>query len=182
MWYSRTMKSADSAAAEYRDIPGFPGYRVGDDGSVWSCRHRWAVTPWRRLRPQPASGGYLRAHVYRYGQEHRILVHRLVLEVFVGPCPQGMEACHGNGVRTDNRASNLRWDTHAGNLADRLTHGTVARGERHGAAKLTEARVREIRRMCIPWRYGAQIAAARRFGVNRETIRRVLAGESWRHA
>ena len=21
----------------YKDIPGFPGYRAGDDGSIWSC-------------------------------------------------------------------------------------------------------------------------------------------------
>jgi site-specific DNA-cytosine methylase len=24
-----------TAAVAYRDVPGFPGYRVGDDGSVW---------------------------------------------------------------------------------------------------------------------------------------------------
>jgi hypothetical protein len=27
---------------EYRDVPGFPGYRVGTDGSVWSCWERTA--------------------------------------------------------------------------------------------------------------------------------------------
>jgi hypothetical protein len=25
---------------QYREIPGLVGYRVGDDGSVWTCRRK----------------------------------------------------------------------------------------------------------------------------------------------
>lgn len=52
------------------------------------------------------------------------LVHKLVLEAFVGPRPPGLEACHNNGDGTDNRVSNLRWDTHKANMADQFKHGT----------------------------------------------------------
>lgn len=52
-------------------------------------------------------------------------VHRLVLEAFAGPCPEGFEACHNNGDRTDNRLSNLRWDSKESNRADMKNHGTV---------------------------------------------------------
>jgi hypothetical protein len=45
----------------------------------------------------------------------------MVLFAFVGPCPEGMECCHENDVRDDNRIENLRWDTHANNLAQRRT-------------------------------------------------------------
>ena len=51
-------------------------------------------------------------------------IHRLVLKAFVGPCPSGMEACHNNGDRTDNRLVNLRWDTKSANAFDRVRHGT----------------------------------------------------------
>ena len=34
-----TMNNA-VAQVEYRDVPGWPGYRVGDDGSVWSLWKR----------------------------------------------------------------------------------------------------------------------------------------------
>jgi len=49
------------SAVEYRDIPGFPGYRAGDDGSVWSLwkkvfggyrSPRWVIgDEWKRLKP-----------------------------------------------------------------------------------------------------------------------------------
>lgn len=29
--------SDDVSTVEYRDIQGFPGYRVGSDGTVWTC-------------------------------------------------------------------------------------------------------------------------------------------------
>jgi hypothetical protein len=42
----------------------------------------------------------------------------------VGPRPDGMQVCHNNGLRTDNRLSNLRYDTASGNMRDRILHGT----------------------------------------------------------
>lgn len=38
----------------------------------------------------------------------------------------------------------LRWDSRAGNLADRLTHGTDHRGEKAPWAKLTDSDILEI--------------------------------------
>lgn len=58
------------------------------------------------------------------------LVHRLVLEAFVGPCPEGMEGCHGDGDPTNNSLGNLRWDTATSNQLDKVRHGT-----HHNAAK-----------------------------------------------
>lgn len=51
-------------------------------------------------------------------------VHTLVLEHFVGPRPEGHEACHGDGNGMNNRIDNLRWDTHKSNMADSIEHGT----------------------------------------------------------
>jgi hypothetical protein len=40
------------AGPEYRPVPGFPGYVIGSDGSVWSSRQngRFRQGRWRRLR------------------------------------------------------------------------------------------------------------------------------------
>lgn len=71
-------------------------------------------------------------------------VHRLVLEAFIGPCPPGTVACHGNG-NGNSRLCNLRWDTFCGNMADQYIHGTRVRGEHHPQARLSDQEVAEIR-------------------------------------
>lgn len=50
-------------------------------------------------------------------------VHHLVLEAFIGPRPPGMECCHANDMPADNQLENLRWDTPAANIADRVANG-----------------------------------------------------------
>lgn len=57
------------------------------------------------------------------GKVHHRYVHRLVLEAFVGPAPQGHECCHYNGNGSDNRLENLRWDTRSANHLDKVRHG-----------------------------------------------------------
>ena len=71
----------------------------------------------RKDRPQ-----YLQAALY--GDEGRCheYVHRLVLETFVGPRPDGMEARHLNGDCQDNRVENLIWGTPLENGADKIRH------------------------------------------------------------
>jgi len=46
-------------------------------------------------------------------------VHQLVLEVFIGPRPDGMEACHWDDVPTNNILFNLRWDDPPANELDK---------------------------------------------------------------
>ncbi len=58
------------------------------------------------------------------GTRRHAHVHHLVLDAFVGPRPDGHYGCHRNGDPSDNRVANLRWDTPAGNSADKRVHGT----------------------------------------------------------
>lgn len=79
-------------------------------------RHRGRV-----LSQSPSGSGYLKVALGRGNTKY---VHQLVLMAFVGRRPLGMEACHANGHLTDNRASNLTWDTSTMNKLDRIRHGT----------------------------------------------------------
>lgn len=51
----------------------------------------------------------------------------LVLEAFIGPCPEGMECCHNDDDRANNQLSNLRWDTHTNNVKDGYRNGAPRR-------------------------------------------------------
>jgi hypothetical protein len=70
--------------------------------------------------------------------------------------------------------------THKENMADAAAKGRMrggfVYGERNGSAKLTEATVRAIRAAD-----GTQYAIATRFGINRENVRDIRKGKTWRH-
>lgn len=146
-------------AEEWRDIPGYGNhYMASSLGRIWSkprvvtkrkgATGKLAVQYYegRMLKPQSnGKWGHKNIHISVNKVKITLSVHRLVLLAFVGPCPEGMEACHNNGKAHDNRIKNLRWDTHANNNKDRLLHGTYPTSEAHPCAKLTWEAVRAIR-------------------------------------
>jgi hypothetical protein len=175
--------STDQPTVTYRLLPDDPGYRVGDDGSVWSCLRKDGRTKqmvlgpvWCQLRHGTQPNG---AH-YVSIRRKSVLVHRLVLLVFVGPCPDGMECCHWDDDRSNNRLSNLRWDTRKANRSDGIRNGKQPRGVRHGMAKITEEIVRAIR---SEYATGGvtQTALARKYGLGQMQVSRIIRGEQWDH-
>ena len=116
----------------WKPVFGFEGaYEVSTHGRVRSVprpRRQWhgalATVPARILSQDIGSRGHRRVALYLKGQKTRHLVHRLVLAAFVGPCPPGMEGCHGDGDPSNNHLTNLRWDTKPANAADSISHGT----------------------------------------------------------
>ncbi len=178
-----------SSTVTYRDIPGFPGYRVGDDGSVWSCWRQIgrigggtrAVlgTEWKPLKPSKGSGGYFVVNLCRDGKQRVHRIHRLVALAFLGECPDGLEVCHGDGVPTNNCLTNLRYGTHKENAADSIRHGVLSQGERNGGSKLTEVKVREIRKLGAAGMSGVE--RAKLFGVGKATISHIDHRVIWKH-
>lgn len=167
----------------HRPVPGFPGYTVTDDGEVWSHwrsngrKPRVRTTePHHRLSPGIAgSNGYEQVWLFRDGRRHGRFVHLLVLETFVGPCPEAQQARHLDGNQRHNHVGNLAWGTPVENAADRERHGRTARGERVGTCVLTDAEVATIRAS----HPAASIhSLSRRFTISRRQIGRILRGES----
>lgn len=178
----------DSSTVEYRDIPGFLGYRVGSDGSVWSCLRQGntsGLTNVWRLRKQHRSKGYFCVRL-RLGRGYATrTTHRLILHAFVGPSPEGMECSHENGDSTDNRIENLKWKTHLENIRDKERHGTTGRGPtwkprfRTQPARLrfSVAKVLEVRAKILSG--ATQTDLAKAYGVARSTIFRIAKRKSW---
>jgi hypothetical protein len=115
----------------------------------------------------------------RLADRKQYSVHVLVLLAFIGPRPDGQEACHGDGNPLNNRLENLRWDTHLANEADKTIHGTRPVGERAGASVLTTSQVLAIR---AEFAAGASHKSlSRKYGVVRRTVSKVVKRETWTH-
>lgn len=118
----------DFESEEWRDIPGFEGrYQVSTEGQVRSLDFWVNAGPYpgrkllkgRRLKPDvKQSDRYLTVHLRPNKGASR--VHKLVMLAFVGPCPEGLEVCHGDDNGANARLANLRYDTHFDNHQDRV--------------------------------------------------------------
>lgn len=167
---------------EYREIEGWTGYRVGSDGSVWTKRLSGGRfrREWHRMIGGVDRRGYNKVTLCNNGVQTCQRICRLVLKAFRGPCPDGMESCHGPKGNAVDSLDNLRWDTHVSNMADKIEQGTAQRGENHALAKLTADDVLEIRRR---WAAGGitQRDIGRQYGVKNVTICAIVTGRNWKH-
>jgi hypothetical protein len=109
--------------------------------------------------------------------------HRYMCELAHGkpPTPKH-DAAHncGKGHLGCVNPRHLEWKTSKENAADKLVHGTRARGSRHGMAKLTEANVKCIRRL-LKTGLLTKVSIAKRFNVTPEAINRIVREKIWRH-
>lgn len=155
-------------------IPEFAHlYEVSDLGRVRRIAPAQGTRVGRIIGGRPNRDGYLRVNLCdrtRNGTDK--LIHVLVLEAFVGPCPSGMEACHGDGDPGNAALSNLRWDTPIANAADRKRHGTHKFGECHPNARLTDSQIAEIRAAS-----GSQKSIARLFGISQQHVSDIKRGQ-----
>lgn len=123
-------------------------------------------------------GGYAVVGLAINGRNKQRLVNRLVAFSFRGQPPEaGMEAAHGDGVRTNNREDNIRWATKLENAADKRLHGTDNRGSTNPRAKLTEEDIAIILDMSKRGFDQNQIAA--KVGSNSVSVNHVLTGRTW---
>ena len=131
-------KPAQLPHERWLPVPGYEGlYSVSNLGRIRSeSRTVTRIDGQRRrfpgtiLKPNKHPSGYLRVDLRKNNKPETRVVHRLVLEAFVGEAPPGTEACHWNDDPADNRMENLRWGTPADNMLDK-----VRNGRHHNAVK-----------------------------------------------
>lgn len=159
----------------WRPVVGYEGwYEVSNLGSVRrACpgRHTYAGRP---CRTQTNTYGYstieLCAGVRRRGV--RTTVHKMVAEAFLGPRPKHLQVNHRNGIKTDNRVSNLEYVTASENI--RHAYANIPRRR---VTKLTEGQVETIR---IRLAFGIPCTRiATEFGVTGNAIAKIRDGKTW---
>ena len=158
-----------------KEVYEFPNYLIDTNANLWGKKQKH----YNFKRPSVNKLGYLEVSLRKDGKQYTKKLHRLVLETFRGKCPEGMQSCHNDGNPTNNKLSNLRWDTAKSNQADRVLHGTDSRGEKSGTAKLTKTNVKHIRSLI---KQGlSQREIARRYGVQQAAIWCIHNKKTWRY-
>lgn len=134
----------------WKPVAGFEGcYVVSDRGRVMSLgrkvRTKWGMRLLRErvLKPIVCDNGYPQVGLHRDGRSAMIKIHRLVLAAFCGE--SDLHCNHKNGIRNDNRLSNLEWCTPSENNLHKCRVLGKGRGESNNKAKLTKKQVIEIR-------------------------------------
>lgn len=165
---------------EWRPVVGYEGlYEVSNNGQIKrlagspKCHHDRILKPIKR-----------KGHSYVMLCANSVIVtigvHRLVLAAFVGTA-NGLWVNHKNGIKDDNRLANLEYVTPSQNTQHAYDNGLNSgpRGERNKHAKLTEADVREIRKLLtLGWKHKD---IAKQFNIAMPTISAIRNNKQWRH-
>jgi hypothetical protein len=163
-------------SAMCRAVPGHHGYHVTRGGVLFTTRR---VRPGSKIKQSTDRGGYKKVTLHNGPSQINKYVHVILLDAWVGPCPDGMQCRHLDGNPANNQIANLVWGTPRENEADKRAHGTTARGRRNGYAKLDEARVREIICLCNMGARNSDVASV--FNIDPATVSLIMTGKTWTH-
>ena len=97
---------------EFKDIAGYPGYRVSSQGYIISTKRGKATL----LTSSISGSGYTRVNLSRDNKATTLYVHRLVAAAFCPGYSPELDVNHKDGDNTNNRADNLEWITHSDNM------------------------------------------------------------------
>jgi len=159
-------------------VVGYEGwYSVSNHGHLRRERAGQGAVAGKLLKPLKNSYGYPQASLWKEGISRKCFFHRLVMAAFVGPCPDGKEVNHKDGIKSNCRVENLEYVTRSENNLHAHRTGLVScRGSNNGRSKLTEKDVHIIRSLLG---HETRAAIAELFGVHRITINGIARGTTW---
>ena len=105
-------KRVSKVANEYREVPGYRGYRVNAKGciqSCWGAGNRYIPEEWHTMQPFLAEGRRF-VRLTKRGKRTTRQAATFVLRAFVSEPPPGKPYVrHLNNRMDDDRPENLEW-------------------------------------------------------------------------
>lgn len=174
------------------DFPGYEDrFQITSDGRVRS-KSRAVNSPaaggmriikgkWRSIANVK---GYAAVQATIDGTRKTLYVHRAIAELFVPNPDSKPHVNHIDGNKSNNDPANLEWCTHQENMSHAFATGltplpATGKGESSPSAKLTDEKVREVKRRLAIGDTHREIA--RDLSVSSGTIGFISAGKTWSH-
>lgn len=107
------------------EIKDYPNYLINRNGKVFSKKHN------KFLKTSTHKNGYVKVVLCKESKTKTLLVHRLVAEAYLKNPSNKKTVNHLNGVKTDNRLSNLEWSSHSENLTHAFKTGLKSSSYHH---------------------------------------------------
>ena len=130
-----------------------------------------------KLMDEKTKKGYIRLNANYKKKRVQLFAHRMIWIYFNGEISKGLEINHKNGIKNDNKLSNLELVTKSENVKHSfdVLRRIPMRGEKN--SKLKEKQVLEIRKMLekgLNQEYIAKI-----FRISRESISAIKNNRNW---
>lgn len=156
---------------QWKVIPGFTNYEVSNYGGLYSIRNSCLLC----LRPD--ENGYMRTEIADdNGEQKQIRVHILVMLAFSGPPPDLHRVNHKNGVKYDNRWTNLEYTTSSENTTHAYRTGLKKsiRGDAHWKTIIPDSDFDKIKSLYASGMTMKEIGA--KYGVSKTPVRNIIRG------
>ena len=166
----------------WRTIENYSDYEVSNTGRVRSYKRGWL-----KYLILSKCKGYFRITLYNNGSFRRFFVHHLVLNAFVGKCPDDYETNHKDGNKQNNNLFNLEWITRSENIKHAFKTGLKCFlgwnvnkvGEKTSYAKLKDNEVWLIKKLLY---HNIKInLVSKMFKVSYNTVYQIKRGWYWKH-
>lgn len=163
-----------------KDIKGYEGlYAATEEGKIWAYPKtsyinagRWKEG--RFLKTWLIGHGYEMVMLYKDGLTAKFLVHRLVAQTFIPNHDNLREVNHLDADIRNNRVDNLEWSSSKSNKMHSRNLGRPNK-----VLKLTDEKVREIRRLYREGMYQRDIAI--KYGITQGNVSSIIRGATWSH-
>ncbi len=105
---------------EFRKVPSLDFlYEISEDGrilrNVKSKKQAQII-----LDMHHSKSGYYACFLHFKGTTKRVMIHKIVAECWLGPCPEGMEVDHIDRNTHNNHYTNLRYVNHSEQMKNRV--------------------------------------------------------------
>lgn len=157
-------------------IPDFEGYFATREGLIVSTRRSEGG---KILSYTVTKAGYIRIH---FGFHKPVFAHRLIAMTFIPNPDDRPQVNHIDGNKANNHVDNLEWVTAQQNVVHAVETGLrmTSQGPSHYKSKFNEEEVLNIRHL-----YATKKLTHRKiadlYGVDRDTITKIINRKNWAH-